>query len=105
MEINGHAASTAERRVLFTEDCHIVVGRFARELQPPFPCDGGSVYSKRLMARFCRCRNSPAPAFASAWSRAQNFERLCGHDGMDPPSSPAARGRFNASTVIAKEFA
>ena len=92
MEINGHAASTAERRVLLAEDCHIVVGRFTSELQPPFPCDGGSVYSKRLMARFCRCRNSPAPAFASAWSRAQNSERLCGLDGMDPPSSPAARG-------------
>ena len=28
--------------------------------------------------------------FASAWSRAQNCERLCGHDGMDPTSSPAA---------------
>ena len=32
VEINGHAGSTAERRVLFPEDCHIVVGRFAREL-------------------------------------------------------------------------
>ena len=42
--------------VLFAEDCHIVVGRFARELQPPFPCGGGSVYSKRFKARFCRCR-------------------------------------------------
>ena len=32
VEINRYAASTAERRVLFAEDCHIVVGRFAREL-------------------------------------------------------------------------
>ena len=63
VEINGHAGSTAERRDLFAEDCHTVVGRFARELQPPFPCHGGSVYSKRFMARFCRCRNSLAPAF------------------------------------------
>ena len=93
METNGHAGSTAER--------HIVVGRFARELQPPFPCDGGSVYSKRFMARFCRCRNSPAPAFASAWSRAQSAQRLCSLEGMDPPSSLAARGRFSASTVTA----